>query len=81
MLAYVMRVYFYWSAFIIIFNQILFVRLIISISYSHLDIVVAFFVDCICRLDYSFFLSIALCFYSLLRNFSDNFICCLLLLD
>jgi hypothetical protein len=38
------------------FIQILFIWLITSVSYCHLDPVVAFLVDFICRLGYSFFM-------------------------
>jgi hypothetical protein len=71
-----MRVHLYRPAFIVIVfvSQILFVWLIISVSYYYLDLVVAFFVNFICRLGY-YFLSMALCHLSLLRSFSDNFVC------
>jgi hypothetical protein len=46
-----MRVHLYH----ICFSQILFVWLITSVSYCHLDFVVVFLVDFDCRLDYSFF--------------------------
>jgi hypothetical protein len=38
------------------FSQILFVGLITSLSYNHLDLAVAFLVDFVCRLGYSFFI-------------------------
>jgi hypothetical protein len=86
------------------FSQILFVWLIISVSYWHLDLVVPFFLSILfvdlaiqfflsralspwssstlfVDLAIQFFLSMALCLLGLLRSFSDNFVCCLLLLD
>jgi hypothetical protein len=38
------------------FSQILFVWLITPVSYCHLDLVVAFFMDFVCRLGYLFFI-------------------------
>jgi hypothetical protein len=80
MFVYAMRVHLCRSTFIIFFSQILFIWLITSVSCCHLDFVVAFlsilFVDLAIH-----FLLMALCHLALLRSFSDNFICCLSLLD
>jgi hypothetical protein len=75
MFIYIMRVHLY-QPLSLFFSQILFVWLIISISYwvAFLSIV---FVD----LAIHYFLSRALCLLGLLHSFSDNFVCCLLLLD
>jgi hypothetical protein len=52
------------------------------VSYYHLDLVVAFPVNFVCRLGDSFFyLGHFVCHLGLLHNFSDNFVCCLSLLD
>jgi hypothetical protein len=79
MFVYVMKVHIYRSAFIIFFSQF-FIWLIILVSYYHLDLVVAFlsilFVDLSIH-----FLSRTLCHFGLLRSFSENFVCCLSLLD
>jgi hypothetical protein len=45
MFIYAMRVHLYRSSFIIFFSQIPFIWLITSVSYCHLDLLVAFFVD------------------------------------
>jgi hypothetical protein len=70
-----MRVHICRSTFIIFFSQILFVWLITSVSYCHLDLVVAFF----CRFSLStclfiFYLWHIVCHIGLLRSFSDNFV-------
>jgi hypothetical protein len=49
------RVHLCRSALIIFFSQILFIWLITSVSYCHLDLVVVFFVDFICQFSNSFF--------------------------
>jgi hypothetical protein len=57
-----------------IFSQILFVWLITIMSYHHLDLVVAFLVNFVCPLGYSFFyLGYFVCYLDLLYTFSDNF--------
>jgi hypothetical protein len=79
---HIIRVHIYQSAFIIFFlfvSQILFIWLITSVSYCHLDLLIDFlsilFVDLAIH-----FLSRSLCHFDLLYSFSDNFIYCLLLL-
>jgi hypothetical protein len=79
-----MRVHLCRSTFIIFFvSQILFVWLITSVSYCHLDLVVAFLINFVCRLGYSFYFYLEhfVCRLGLLRSFSHNFVCCLSLLD
>jgi hypothetical protein len=63
------------------FSQILFIWLITSMSYCHLDLVVAFFLSILFVHLAIHFLSRELCHLGLLRSFSDNFICGLSLLD
>jgi hypothetical protein len=63
-------------------SQILFVWLITSVSYIHLDLLIAFLIDFVCRLGYSFFcLGYFICYLDLLCSFNDNLVCCLSLLD
>jgi hypothetical protein len=80
MFIHVMRVHLYRLDFIIFFSQILFVWLITSVSYCHLNFVVITFVDFVYQLGYSF-LSRTLSHIGFFRRFNDNFVCCLLLLD
>jgi hypothetical protein len=54
MFVYSMRVHLCRSTFIIFFSQIIFIWLITLVSYCHLHLVEAFFVDFVCRLGYSF---------------------------
>jgi hypothetical protein len=75
MFAYVMKVHIYQSTFIIFCLAKFFLFGITLVPYCHPDLVVAFFIDFICRLDYSFF------HLGLLRSFSDNFVYYLSLLD
>jgi hypothetical protein len=50
------------------------------VSYCHLDFVVAFL--SILFVDFAIhFLTRAACYLGLLHSFSDNFVCCLLVLD
>jgi hypothetical protein len=63
------------------FSQIIFVWLIISVSYCHLDLVVAFFLSILFVNLAIHFLSRTPCQLGLLRSFSYNFVCCLSLLD
>jgi hypothetical protein len=64
---------------IIIFSQNLFVWLITSVPYYHLDLVVVSLVDFFSS--WQFFLSRKLCHLDLLYSFTDNLACCLSLLD
>jgi hypothetical protein len=63
------------------FSQILFVWLITSVSYCHLDLVLAFLVDFVCRLLFIFYLGLFVCHLGLFHSFSDSFACSLWLHD
>jgi hypothetical protein len=80
MFVYAMRVHICQSAFVIFCLAKFFLFGLTSVSYCHLDLVVAFLSILFVNLIIHFLFS-ALCHLGLLRSFSDNFVCCLSLLD